>query len=101
MGTIEDRIISKNQAAIEIPVDLLDAIRSFPVRREVEHCGAQWTVEPFDIYAHCPRCGARIKLRSLSAAPEIEDIFDAVLEWMNQPTAADVANRRRMDLEAD
>lgn len=74
---------------IEIPEGLLDAIRSFPVKREVEHCGERMEVPPFDVYATCPRCGQRLKVWSLSAADEIEDVFIAVFDWMNKPGALD------------
>ena len=91
----------KNQPNLDISEGLLDAIRSFPVRREVEHCGIRTGVAPFDIYADCPRCGARIKVRSFSAHREIEDVFDAVFAWMNQPMAQEVARRRQRALEED
>jgi hypothetical protein len=90
-----------NQANINISDQLLEAIWSFSVQREVEHCGVRMTVSPFDFYAECPRCGAKIKLRSFSGVAEIEDIFDAVFEWMNQPLARDAAGRRQMALRED
>jgi hypothetical protein len=49
----------------------------------------------------CPRCGVRIKVRSFSAIPEIEDVFDAVFEWMNQEGAREVAERRQATLAAE
>jgi hypothetical protein len=52
-------------------------------------------------YVDCPRCGSRIKVRSFSAGGEIEDVFDAVFEWMNQPTAQEVARRRQMALKEE
>jgi hypothetical protein len=79
----------------------MDAIRSFPLERQVEHCGSKWSVSPFDIYATCPDCGAQIKLRSFSALPEIEDVFDTVLEWMLQPGARELVKRRQQAIEAD
>jgi predicted RNA-binding Zn-ribbon protein involved in translation (DUF1610 family) len=91
----------KHHPALDITEDLIEAIRNFPVRREVEHCGARIEVEPFAFYAECPQCGARIKVRSFSAQSEIEDIFDAVFEWLNRPEAADVARRRQEALAAD
>ena len=75
----------EHHAGVEVSEDLLEAIRSFPVRREVEHCGGRFSVSPFDFYADCPGCGQRIKVRSFTAGGEIEDLFDAVFEWMNQP----------------
>ena len=48
---------------IDVPSALIEAIRTLPTARAVEHCGAVWSVSPFDIYARCPRCGLQIKLR--------------------------------------
>jgi hypothetical protein len=52
------------------------------------------TVLPFDLYAECPPCGTRIKMRTLSGADQIEDVFDAVFEWMNRPNAREAVERR-------
>lgn len=68
----------KTQTQIEVPAEFIDAIRAFPVEREIEHCGETFRVPSLDIYAKCPRCKSEIKLRSFSAVPEIEDVFDAV-----------------------
>jgi hypothetical protein len=87
--------------ALDITEDLLEAIRTFPVRREVEHCGDRIEVEPFDFYAECPQCGMRIKVRSFSAHSEIEDVLDAVFEWLNRPKADEVARRRRDAISAE
>jgi alkylhydroperoxidase family enzyme len=62
---------------------------------------ARIAVAPFDYYATCPHCNARVKVRSYAASPEIEDVFDAVFEWMNQDGARDVAERRRAALAAE
>ncbi len=81
--------------------DLLEALRSFPLERKVEHCGTQFSVAPFDFYASCPECGTRFKLRSFSGVPEIEDVFDAVFEWMNQPEAQALASQRQAAIAED
>ncbi len=85
----------------EVATDLLDAIRAVPVARDVEHCGIRFEVSPFAIYATCPRCGERVKVRAFSAGAEVEDVFDAVFEWMNQPGAQDLARRRWEALRED
>lgn len=77
-----------------IPPGLLEALRTFPVERAVKHCGVDFIVDPLSIYANCPACGQQVKLRCFSAGDEIEDVFDAVLEWMLKPGAADVVKRR-------
>jgi hypothetical protein len=91
----------KQHSRFEISEELLEAIRTFPMQREVEHCGVRMTVAPFDFYADCPQCGARIKGRSFSANGEIEDVFDAVFEWMNRPLAQEAASRRQTAIKHD
>jgi hypothetical protein len=89
------------QTAVEVSPELLDAISQLPVSREMQHCGQSFTVSPFDLYATCPNCRSRVKLRSFAAVPELEDVFDAVFAWMNQPGAAEVAEKRRQEIAAD
>lgn len=91
----------KNPPNLDIGSDLIEAIRSFPLRREIEHCGVCIAVDPFDFYATCPQCHSRIKVRSYAATPEIEDVFDAVFEWMNQGGAREIAEHRRAALAAE
>jgi hypothetical protein len=81
--------------------ELVEAIRAFPLERKVKHCGAEFAAAPFDFYASCPRCGTRFKVRSFSGVPEIEDVFDAVFEWMNQPEAQALASRRQAVIADD
>jgi hypothetical protein len=91
----------KNPPDLEIGSDLIDAIRAFPVRREIAHCGASITTYPFHFYVEYPHCSSRVKVRSLSAVPELEDVFDAVFEWMNRAEARSVAERRQAALAAE
>ena len=91
----------KTHPAVEISADLLEAIRSFPIQREVEHCSVRFSISPLDIYAECPQCGVRLKVRAYEAAGEIDDIFDAVCEWLNQPGAQQVAQRRQKALKEE
>src|SRR2546422_711621 len=63
--------------------------------------GTRFAVSPFDIYAVCPRCGTRLKVRALSAVTEIEDVFDAVFEWMNSPAGREAAARRQREIAED
>jgi len=92
---------AKHSATVDIPIDLLEMIRSFPSEREVEHCGTRFRVSPFDFYAVCPQCATRIKLRGYSATTEVEDIFDAIIEWMNRPETIPHVARRRQELAND
>ena len=91
--------ITKNP--VEIDSTLLDAIRSFPPFRTIAHCGETFTLSPFAFYAECPKCRLRMKVRSFAATPELEDVFDAVFEWMTDPQAAAFAEQRRKDLAAE
>ncbi len=84
-----------------IPSELIEAIRSFPTARQVEHCGQSFSIGTFDIYAKCPQCAKRLKVRSFAAATEIEDVFDAVFGWMSQPENAELARQRMADIAAD
>jgi hypothetical protein len=88
----------QHHTPLVISEELLEQIRSFPVRRETEHCGVRIAVDAFAFYAVCPQCGSRIKVRSFAGTAEIEDVFEAVFEWMNQPGAEETASRRRIDL---
>jgi hypothetical protein len=88
-------------ANIDIPAELLEAIKSFPLRRKVEHCGKTFLVPPFDIYATCPQCMTRIKVRSFSAQTEIEDVFDAVFEWVSQLDALMLMQARQKNIKED
>jgi hypothetical protein len=50
---------------VAVATGLVEAIASFPLRREVVHCGTTFSVSPFDLYGECPSCHTRIKLRAL------------------------------------
>jgi hypothetical protein len=84
-----------------IPWKLIEGIKSTPLQREVEHCGNTFLVSPFDIYSTCPNCGTRIKVRACSGVTELEELFDAVFEWMNRPGAEEIARRRREEIAED
>ncbi|HXD87936.1 MAG TPA: hypothetical protein VN641_15725 [Urbifossiella sp.] len=81
--------------------ELLDAIASFPLHREVTHCGELFQASPLAIYAECPVCKKQVKIRSFSSNPDIEDVFDAVLGWMHQLGADEYIQQRRKEIEAD
>ena len=94
--------MSANKTA-ELPLshDLVEAITAFPTSRDVHHCGATFQVSPFDIYATCPVCGTRMKVRSYAAVTELEDVFDAVMTWMLRPGAEEAVRRRMAEIAAD
>jgi len=80
---------------------LIQQIKSFPLSRGVEHCGSVFYASPFKIYATCPQCRTEIKVRSFSAVTEVEDVFDAVFEWMNQPGAWHYVQERQEEIKED
>jgi hypothetical protein len=86
---------------VEVSPELVEAVRTFPIRRQVRHCGTSFEVDALSIYATCPACKTKIKLRAYSAAPDLEDLIDAVLEWMTQPAAKAVAEARMKKIAAD
>ena len=92
---------TETKPQVNLSHELIEAILDFPVARETEHCGQKLKVSPFDIYATCPQCGTRFKLRSFSGVTELEDVFDAVFEWMNDPTAQAYADHRRAEIADD
>lgn len=84
-----------------IDPELMQAIRSFPIERQMNHCGLEFTVSPFAIYAACPKCGVKMKLRSLTACCEIPDIFEAVFQWLERPGAQELARKAVQDLREE
>lgn len=87
--------------AVEVTPALLDAVAQLPTARTVHHCGQAFAVSPFDLYAACPVCGKRVKVRAFGGGLDVEDVFDAVFAWMNQPGAAAAAEKRRQEIAAD
>lgn len=94
-------MIDLHDEEVAVAPELIEAIRRFPVAREVAHCGSTFSTSPLAIYAACPHCGERLKLRSFGGVPEIEDVIDAVLEWMNDPAARASADARRAEFASD
>ena len=91
-------MLNETHKTIWADAELIEAIKSFPLAKTIEHCGSAFSVNPFEINASCPTCGAEIKLRAFSALYEIEDVFDAVFLWLRQPGALAVAQRRQQQL---
>jgi hypothetical protein len=88
-----------NKKEFNIPPHLLDAIRSYPTTRKVLHCGKSFQISPFEIYAICPVCREKIKVRSFTAFTEIEDVFDAVFEWMMSSDTSQLVKERQKTIE--
>lgn len=90
-----------NTPDLEISQELLESVENFPSAREVAHCGQTFLISPLETYATCPGCGVRIKVRSFTAALEIEDLFDAFAEWLANPDAARIIHDRQQQLAED
>jgi hypothetical protein len=84
-----------------VPYELIKTIKSFPVQREIKHCDSTFTASPFDFYAICPECEVRMKVRSFSGVAELEDVFDAVFEWMAHPKAKEHFEKRQKEIIKD
>jgi hypothetical protein len=86
---------------LDISPELVEAVERFPTARVVAHCGQSFPISPFDLYATCPSCGARFKVRAFSAHPELEDLFDAFFQWLQTPDAARLAAQRQQVLQEE
>ena len=81
--------------------DLIKVIKSFPTSKEINHCNSTFPVSPFDFYGICPKCNAEIKLRSSSANYELEDVFDAVFEWLIRQESQKLFEKRLLEIKED
>ncbi len=64
----------------------IDMIEDYPVVRIVEFdChGTKLKVNPLDIYANCPKCSSRVKIRAFSSYPsEVQDLLVKAKEWLD------------------
>ncbi len=94
-------MIKSQLETLDLPSGLVSVIKTFPLVREIEHCGLEFTVSPFAIYATCPHCGTELKVRSFASQVEVEDVFDAVFEWLTQPGAVELVRQRQRQMEDD
>jgi hypothetical protein len=86
---------------LDLSAAVVDAIESFPTVREVSHCGRTFAIPSLDIYAACPHCGSRLKVRAMSGATEIEDLFDAFATWLMAPGASQLIQARQRRIAED
>ena len=82
---------------------LLQAIAAFPLERDVQcfNCDQLISISPFEFYAECPRCNAKRKVKSMSGVTELEDVFDAVFQWLDQPRALAIMEHRQRVMRDD
>jgi ribosomal protein S27E len=65
-------------------------------------CGLETQYHSLQIYAACPECGRRQKLRSFGGiGTEIQDVFDAVLEWFVEEGTFENALKRYQGIKQD
>ncbi|CAN5428319.1 hypothetical protein BH10ACI2_BH10ACI2_16220 [soil metagenome] len=81
--------------------EIINEVKTSPVSKQLEHCGQKFSSGYLSFYATCPKCETRIKLRSFSANPELEDLFDAFIEWSLKPGAAEMIKERREAIVED
>jgi hypothetical protein len=80
---------------------VLNAIGALPPIRKVEHCSTSFLAPVFAMYGNCPDCDAQVKMRSFSGELEVEDVFDAVFEWMSSTEGSLAASRRIAQINDD
>jgi len=93
--------VNRRDQAEGLSRKLLEYIRGLSEFREVLHCGRTFEVSPFEIYAVCPVCSMRIKVRATSAETEIEDVFDAVFAWLDRPGRVALMEQRQKQIRED
>lgn len=64
--------------------EIYQALRKLPRFHTITCGGCSAAIRhiPPAIYATCPKCGRRSKMRSYCAGPDIEDIIDLVVIWL-------------------
>lgn len=70
---------------MENNIDIIDEINRLPRFRKYtcHQCGHEQEVYTLEIYGICKSCGRKSKLRGFaSMGTEIEDVIDAVLQWL-------------------
>jgi transcription elongation factor Elf1 len=82
--------------------NLIDMINKLAHERKFicPKCGRRSVVSILSIYADCPQCSTRLKLRGYGAiGDEVEDVVDAVLAWMGSGAMMDAAMKRKEELD--
>jgi hypothetical protein len=65
-----------------------------------KQCGHKQRVYSLVVQSHCERCNTPVKLRRYSAAPEIEDVIDAVLSWLGTDKEFELAMERKQEIDS-
>lgn len=81
----------------------IEDIQDLPHYREYtcHNCGHKQNAFVLLIQRECEQCGTRSKLRRYaSVGTEIEDVVDAVLEWLGQGTEFEDAMKRKRVIDS-
>ena len=84
--------------------DVVEAIAHLPHYREVEcrRCGHKRKEYALTIQSQCAYCGTPTKLRGYAALDsEIEDVIDAVLEWLGEGNELAQAMKWKQMIDSD
>ena len=66
-----------------------------------EKCGHKQQVYTLTIQSSCDKCGLKVKHRGYAAiGSEIEDVVDAVLEWLGQGDELKLAMQRKNEIDS-
>lgn len=81
--------------------DLIDEIENLPHYREYtcKVCGARQKVFILTFQTACTQCGAISWQRSRTKRHEIEDLIDAVLEWIGSDEILALALQRKREID--
>lgn len=82
--------------------EVIEDIRTLPHYREFTcgRCGHKQEVYSLVVQSRCERCDAPAKLRRYSAAPEIEDVIDVVLDWLGKGKGFELAMERKQLIDS-
>src|SRR5262245_61379173 len=83
---------------------VIEKIENLPHERTFvcTNCGQRGTASILSIHVNCERCSKRLKLRGYgSIGIEIEDVVDAVLEWMGTGARLEAVMRRKLEIDRE
>lgn len=83
--------------------NVIKDIENLPHYREYvcKQCGHQQQIYSLFIQANCEKCGTQVKLRGYaSIGSEIEDVIDAVLEWLGKGKEFELALKRKQEIDS-
>lgn len=89
---MEDRSMELNR--------IMEEIEALPRTKPFSCCGQTTEVCTLDIYAQCPVCKKKSKLRGYGPiGTEIQDMIDAVLKWLGSGKEFEMVMRRKREID--